>query len=55
MPKTYQYEGGKKAREKFESDMKALFKIPKDAVPAKKKARKKPRNYSAKPNEFFAA
>ncbi len=42
MPKTYEYEEGKRAQEKFETGMKALFQVPKDAVPAKKKkARKK--------------
>ncbi len=41
MPKEYEYEEGKKARENFEEGMKALFKVPKDAAPAKKKARKK--------------
>jgi hypothetical protein len=41
MPKEYEYTEGKKARENFESGMKTLFKVPKDAVPAKKKARKK--------------
>ncbi len=41
MPKEYEYIEGKKARERFEGGMKALFQAPKDAVPAKKKARKK--------------
>lgn len=41
MPKTYEYHEGSKARESFEKGMKALFQVPKDAVPAKKKARKK--------------
>jgi len=39
--KEYEYIEGKKARESFESGMKALFQAPKDAAPAKKKARKK--------------
>lgn len=39
--KTYEYNEGKKAKETFEAGMKALFQVPKDAVPAKKKARKK--------------
>ncbi len=41
MPKTYEYHEGSKARENFERGMKALFQVPKDAVPAKKKTRKK--------------
>jgi len=41
MPKTYEYEEGKHAQENFEKGMKTLFQVPKDAVPAKKKARKK--------------
>jgi len=41
MPKEYEYEEGKKARENFEEGMTALFKVPKEAVPVKKKARKK--------------
>jgi hypothetical protein len=41
MPKTYEYEEGKHAQDKFETDMKALFQVPKDATPAKKKAPQK--------------
>ena len=41
MPKTYEYHEGPKARENFEEGMKALFQVPKDAIPEKKKARKK--------------
>jgi hypothetical protein len=41
MPKEYEYREGKQARESFEEGMKALFKAPKDAMPVKKKARKK--------------
>jgi hypothetical protein len=41
MPKTYEYHEGKEATKRFEKGMKALFKVPKDAAPAKKKARKK--------------
>ena len=41
MPKEYEYKEGKHARDNFEEGMKALFKIPKDAVTSKKKARKK--------------
>jgi hypothetical protein len=39
--KTPEYIEGQKALENFESGMNALFKISKDAVPSKKKARKK--------------
>lgn len=38
MPKTPEYSEGPKALENFERGMKALFQVPKDAVPAKKKA-----------------
>ena len=38
--KTYEYNEGKQAKENFERGMKALFRVPKDAVPAKKKAHK---------------
>ncbi|HEY7403570.1 MAG TPA: hypothetical protein VIB39_08615 [Candidatus Angelobacter sp.] len=41
MPKTYEYHEGKQAQEDFEEGMKALFQVPKDAVPAKKKPAKK--------------
>lgn len=42
MPKTYEYEEGPKALEKFKKGMAAIFKVPKDAVvKAEKKARKK--------------
>ncbi len=41
MPKTYDYNEGSRARESFEKGTKALFQVPKDAAPAKKKARKK--------------
>jgi hypothetical protein len=41
MPKEYDYNEGPKARENFEEGMKALFRVPKDAVPPKKKVRKK--------------
>jgi hypothetical protein len=41
MTKEYEYHEGKKAQEDFEEGMKALFQVPKKAVPAKKKARKK--------------
>ena len=39
--KTYEYDEGPKARENFEQGMKALFQVPKDAVPQKKKPAKK--------------
>lgn len=39
--KTPEYIEGDKARDNFESGMKVLFKLPKEAVPAKKKARTK--------------
>jgi len=35
------YTEGEKALENFEEGMKALFQVPKNPVPAKKKARKK--------------
>jgi hypothetical protein len=41
MPKEYEYHEGKKAQEDFEQGMKALFRVPKDAVSPKKKAKKK--------------
>jgi hypothetical protein len=41
MPKEYEYHEGKQAQEDFEKGMKALFQVPKDAVPAKKKPAKK--------------
>lgn len=42
MPKTYEYEEGPKALEKFKQGMSALFQVPKDAVvKAEKKARRK--------------
>lgn len=41
MSKAYEYNEGPKARENFEKGMKTLFQVPKDAVLAKKKARKK--------------
>jgi hypothetical protein len=37
LPKTYEYNEGKKAQEDFEEGMEALFQVPKDAVPKKKK------------------
>ena len=43
MPKEYEYDEGPKARENFEEGMKALFQVPKDAVPSKKKISKKKR------------
>jgi hypothetical protein len=39
--KTPEYIEGPKALESFERGLKALFQVPKDAVPSKKKARKK--------------
>ena len=39
--KKYEYREGSGARENFEAGMKALFQVPKDAAPEKKKARKK--------------
>ena len=39
--KKYEYHEGKRAKDNFETGMKALFQVPKDAVPEKKKARKK--------------
>jgi len=41
MVKKHEYHEGPKARENFEKGMKTLFQVPKDAFPAKKKARKK--------------
>lgn len=41
MPKEYEYHEGKKAQEDFERGMKALFQVPKDAVPEKNKPAKK--------------
>jgi hypothetical protein len=41
MPKEYEYHEGKKAQEDFEKGMKALFQVPKDAAPTKKKPAKK--------------
>jgi hypothetical protein len=38
MPKTYEYHEGTQAKERFEVGMKALFQVPKSAVPEKKKA-----------------
>jgi hypothetical protein len=35
--KRYDYEEGRKARQDFEKGMKALFQVPKDPNPAKKK------------------
>lgn len=40
-PKEYEYHEGKRAQENFEEGMKTLFQVPKNPVPAKKKARKK--------------
>ena len=45
MPKTYEYNEGKKAQENFDSGMKALFQVPKEAVT---KQEKKARNKRAK-------
>jgi hypothetical protein len=39
--KTYEYDEGERARERFEEGMKALFQVPKDAAPSKKKPAKK--------------
>ena len=39
--KTYEYREGAEAKERFEAGMKAVFQVPKRAVPEKKKARKK--------------
>lgn len=39
--KTPEYIEGKQAQENFEEGMKALFRVPKEAVPAKKKPAKK--------------
>lgn len=41
MPKAYEYEQGQNARKNFEEGMEALFQVPKDAVPQKKKPAKK--------------
>lgn len=41
MTKTYEYDEGPKASEKFEEGMKALFQVANDAAKGKKKARKK--------------
>jgi hypothetical protein len=41
MPKKPEYDEGPKALENFERGMKALFQVPKNTTPAKKKARKK--------------
>jgi hypothetical protein len=41
MAKTYEYHEGKQAQDRFEKGMKALFQVPKDAAPSKKRARKK--------------
>lgn len=41
MPKTYKYDKGVRAKDNFEQGMKALFQVPKEAVAAAKKARKK--------------
>ena len=41
MPKNYEYEDGEKAKRNFEEGMKALFQVPKDTVPSKKKVSKK--------------
>lgn len=38
--KIYEYNEGKQAQKNFEQGMKALFQVPKDAVPAKKKSKK---------------
>jgi hypothetical protein len=40
-PKMYEYDEGPKTRENFEEGMKALFQVPKNAAPAKKKPAKK--------------
>ena len=39
--KTYEYHEGTEAKENFEKGMKALFQVPKNAVPEKKKPAKK--------------
>lgn len=39
--KTYEYREGVEAKEHFEAGMKALFQVPKDAVPGTKKPAKK--------------
>ena len=41
MPKEYEYREGTEAKKDFEEGMKALFQVPKDAVPQKKKPAKK--------------
>lgn len=41
MPKEYEFHEGKQAQEDFEEGMKALFQVPKEAVPQKKKPAKK--------------
>jgi hypothetical protein len=52
MPKTPEYNEGPKAREDFERGMKALFQVPKKAVPTKKKARKRrPKNAQSQTSE----
>jgi len=50
MIKTYEYEEGLRARKTFEDGMKALFQVPKDAVPTKKKARKKRAKKTSEPD-----
>jgi hypothetical protein len=41
MAKMYEYRDGPEAKARFETGMKALFQVPKDAAPEKKQARKK--------------
>ena len=47
--KTYEYREGNQAKQRFEAGMKALFQVPKDAVPETKKARKKRAKRSTSP------
>jgi uncharacterized protein YecA (UPF0149 family) len=41
MPKEYEYHEGKDAQDNFEQGMKALFQVPKQALPTKKKPARK--------------
>jgi hypothetical protein len=43
--KTYEYHEGKQAQADFEKGMKALFQVPKDAVPVKKNNKKQKGKY----------
>lgn len=52
MPKSPEYIEGQKALDNFERGIKALFQVPKDAVPSKKKARKKRAKKSTSERDF---